>query len=73
VVEQARQAITEGRNTVEGLRSSKYEGSNLEAAISEFGRELAASQAEPHSPDFLVNVHGMARSLTQSSPMSFTT
>jgi ligand-binding sensor domain-containing protein/signal transduction histidine kinase len=64
VVEQARHAITEGRNAVEGLRSSKYEGSSLEAAISKFGQELAASQPEPHSRDFLVNVQGMTRSLT---------
>jgi ligand-binding sensor domain-containing protein/signal transduction histidine kinase len=64
VVEQARHAIIEGRNAVEGLRSSKYEGSNLEAAVSEFGRELAARLPEPHSPDFLVNIQGMTRGLT---------
>jgi signal transduction histidine kinase len=63
VTEHARQAITKGRDAVEGLRSSKYEGSNLEAAISGFGQELAASQPESHSPDFRVNVQGTTRSL----------
>jgi hypothetical protein len=62
VIAQARHAITEGRNAVEGLRSSKHEGSNLEAALSGFGRELAANQPEP-SPDFDINVQGTTRSL----------
>jgi ligand-binding sensor domain-containing protein/signal transduction histidine kinase len=63
VIEEARHAITEGRNAVEGLRSSKYEGANLERAISGFGQELVARQSEPHPPDFQVNVQGATRIL----------
>jgi ligand-binding sensor domain-containing protein/signal transduction histidine kinase len=63
VVDQARHAITEGRNTVEGLRSSKHEGSDLEAAISRFGQELAANQSESAAPEFFVNVEGATRPL----------
>jgi ligand-binding sensor domain-containing protein/two-component sensor histidine kinase len=64
VVEQARDAITEGRNAVEGLRCSKYDGSNFEAAISRFGQELAVAHSGPPPPDFHVNVRGMTRDLS---------
>jgi len=64
VVEQARDAITEGRNAVEGLRCSKYDGSNLEAAISKCGKALADAHSEPPSPDFRINVRGMTRDLS---------
>jgi ligand-binding sensor domain-containing protein/signal transduction histidine kinase len=60
VVDQARDAITEGRNAVEGLRSAKHDCSNLEAAIGRFGQELAG---QAHSPDFQVNVQGVAYGL----------
>jgi ligand-binding sensor domain-containing protein/signal transduction histidine kinase len=63
VVEQARHAITEGRNAIEGLRASKHEGSDLEAAISRCGQELAANQAESPGAEFLVNVEGATRPL----------
>jgi ligand-binding sensor domain-containing protein/signal transduction histidine kinase len=63
VIEQARHAVTEGRNAVEGLRSSKYERTDLERAISRFGQEFVARQSEPHPPDFQVNVQGMTRIL----------
>ena len=63
VVEEARHAITEGRNAIEGLRSSKHEGSDLEAAISRFGEELAAKQSESVVPEFYVNVVGASRPL----------
>jgi signal transduction histidine kinase len=61
VVDEARDAITEGRNAVEGLRSAKHDCSNLEAAISRFGQVLAG---QPLSPDFHVNVQGAARGLS---------
>jgi signal transduction histidine kinase len=60
VVDEARDAITEGRNAVEGLRSAKHDCSNLEAAISSFGQELAG---QPHSPELRVNLQGIANSL----------
>jgi ligand-binding sensor domain-containing protein/two-component sensor histidine kinase len=64
IVEQARDAITEGRNAVEGLRCSKYDGSNLEAAISRCGQELGSTHVMAHSPDFQVNVRGTAKNLS---------
>jgi ligand-binding sensor domain-containing protein/signal transduction histidine kinase len=63
VVEQARHAITEGRNAIEGLRSSKHEGFDLEAAISRLGQQLAADQSEAVRPAFHFNVQGATRSL----------
>jgi ligand-binding sensor domain-containing protein/signal transduction histidine kinase len=63
VIEQARHAITEGRNAIERLRSSKHEGSELETAISRFGQELAANQSESAVPEFYVNVVGATRPL----------
>jgi signal transduction histidine kinase len=60
VIEQARDAITEGRNAVEGLRSAKHDVTNLETAIGRFGQELAV---QPPTPDFHVTVQGMTRGL----------
>jgi signal transduction histidine kinase len=63
VIEQARRAITEARNAIEGLRSSKYEGSDLEGAISRFGQHLAANLSDPPPPEFQINVEGATRRL----------
>jgi signal transduction histidine kinase len=63
VIEQARQAITEGRDAVEGLRSSILVTNDLAGAISRIGEELAAGQTDQNSPDFLVNVEGTPRNL----------
>jgi ligand-binding sensor domain-containing protein/signal transduction histidine kinase len=63
VIEQARQAITEGRDAIEGLRSSIHEGSDLEAAISRFAQQLAANQSQPTPPEFQVNIEGATRRL----------
>lgn len=63
VIEQARHAITEGRSAVEGLRSSKQEATDLEAAITRFGQRLAANPSEPASPEFQLNVEGTGRRL----------
>jgi len=62
-IEEARHAITEGRNAVEGLRSSKNERSDLGAAISRFGQELAANRSESAVPELYVNVEGAKRPL----------
>jgi signal transduction histidine kinase len=63
VLEQARHAITEGRNAIEGLRSSKQEASDLEAAITSFGRQLAADPSEPSPPEFQVSAEGATQRL----------
>jgi signal transduction histidine kinase len=64
VIEQARHAITEGRDAIEGLRSPRNEGSDLEAAIGRLGQQLAAGQSESAPPDFRVNIEGATRSLS---------
>jgi signal transduction histidine kinase len=63
VVEQARQAITEGRDAVQGLRSSTVVTNNLARAISSLGEELAAAQTGQDCPDFRVHVEGKSRDL----------
>ena len=62
-IENARHAITEGRDAVEGLRSVRHEGGDLEATIGRLSRELSAQQNESATPDFHFNVEGTTRSL----------
>jgi signal transduction histidine kinase/ligand-binding sensor domain-containing protein len=62
-IENARHAITAGRDAVEGLRSVRHEGADLEATIGRLSRELATLQNESASPDFHFNVQGATRSL----------
>ena len=63
VIERARQAITEGRNAVEGLRSSMVVTPDLAEAITRLSEELAADQSDESSPEFCVNVEGRPRNL----------
>ena len=62
-VEQARQAITEGRNAVQGLRSSTLITNDLAQAIGGFGEELAANQTDGNRPEFRLLVEGKSRDL----------
>jgi signal transduction histidine kinase len=61
-IEQAAAAITEGRDAVQGLRSSIIEGNDLAPAISALGEELATSSTNDR-PAFRVAVEGEARDL----------
>jgi len=61
-IEQARQAVTEGRDAVQGLRSSTIEMNDLSGAIRVLGAELA-DQSGSNSPKFRVNVEGTPRDL----------
>lgn len=63
VIEQARAAITEGRDAVHGLRSSMVATNDLAQAISTLGEQLNANQAGQPSPDFRVHVEGAAREI----------
>src|ERR1700686_2974373 len=63
VIEQARRAVTEGRDAVLGLRSSTVGASNLALAISALGEELAADQSGQNCPEFCVRVEGTSRDL----------
>jgi signal transduction histidine kinase/ligand-binding sensor domain-containing protein len=61
VIEQARAAITEGRDAVHGLRSSTVATNNLAQAISALGEQLNADKAGQESPGFRVHVEGAPR------------
>jgi len=62
-IDQAAQAITEGRDAVEGLRSSTIETNDLAAALSTLGEELAANKTNQNSPVFNVEVEGAPQNL----------
>ncbi len=61
-IEQAAEAITEGRDAVQGLRDSTTQTNDLAKAISTLGEELAAD-ATSHRPAFRVAVEGQSRDL----------
>src|SRR5215471_53848 len=60
MIEQARQAITEGRDAVQGLRSSTMISNDLARAIKTVGEGLAS---DPGSPEFFVSVEGKSLDL----------
>jgi signal transduction histidine kinase len=62
-IDQAAQAITEGRDAVQGLRSSTVETNDLALAIRSLGEELAADDANSNSAVFQVEVEGTPREL----------
>jgi len=62
-IDQAAQAVTEGRDAVQGLRSSTVETNDLAMAISALGEELAADGTIADSPLFRMAVEGTPRNL----------
>ena len=62
-IDQAAQAITEGRDAVQGLRSSTVESNDLARAISRLSVELAADETNPNPAVFHVAVEGTTRNL----------
>ena len=62
-VDQAAQAITEGRDAVQGLRLSTVEKNDLAIAIRTIGEELASAQTNHSAPKFEVVVEGTPRNL----------
>ncbi len=62
-IERAADAITEGRDTVQGLRDSTVQTNDLARAVDTLGEELAADPANPSSPAFRVTIEGEARNL----------
>jgi signal transduction histidine kinase len=62
-VDQASQAITEGRDAVQGLRASTVEKNDLAVAIRGVAEELASAHSHQSSPAFQVAVQGTARNL----------
>jgi ligand-binding sensor domain-containing protein/signal transduction histidine kinase len=67
IIDQARAAITEGRDAVQGLRSSTVLTNDLARAIGTFGEGLAADlsshPAAANGPQFRVQVEGKSRDL----------
>jgi signal transduction histidine kinase/streptogramin lyase len=62
-IDQAARAITEGRDAVQGLRSSTVVTNDLALAIRTLGDELAAHEANPNSAVFDVQVEGTPKDL----------
>ena len=62
-IEQAAQAITEGRDAVQGLRSSTVETNDLAMAIKAIGEELLADTTNQNHVEFRVQVEGRPRDL----------
>jgi signal transduction histidine kinase len=62
-IEQAAQAITEGRDAVQGLRSSTVVTNDLALAINTLGEELVGGETNPNAAEFHVEVEGTPRDL----------
>jgi signal transduction histidine kinase len=62
-VDQASEAITEGLDAVQGLRTSTVEKNDLAGAIRGVAEELASVDSHQPSPAFQVAVQGTARNL----------
>jgi signal transduction histidine kinase len=62
-IDQAAEAITEGRDAVQGLRESTVQMNDLAQAVNTLGEELAANPANGRSETFRVSVAGEPRDL----------
>ena len=62
-IDQAAQAITEGRDAVQGLRSSTTDTKDLAAALTALGEELAADKTGETFPVFDLQVEGEPQDL----------
>jgi signal transduction histidine kinase len=62
-VDQGAQAIAEGRDAVQGLRSSTVETTDLAAAVNVLGQELATGELGESAAAFQVAVEGTPRNL----------
>jgi signal transduction histidine kinase len=62
-IDQSAQAITEGRDAVQGLRSSTAVPNDLASAITALGTELARSELNPNAAESHVEVEGAPRDL----------
>ena len=62
-IDQAAQAITEGRDAVQGLRSSTVVASDFALTINTLGQELASGETNPSATEFHVEVEGTPQNL----------
>ena len=63
IIDRTAEAITEGRDAVQGLRASTVQTNELVVAVNALGEELAADPANQGSPAFRVTVEGEPREL----------
>src|SRR5215469_3949637 len=63
VIDQAGQAVSAGRDAVQGLRSSTVVSNDIARALTLLGEELAGNQTYGNCPEFHVNVGGTSRDL----------
>lgn len=63
VMDQAEQAVTEGRDAVQGLRSSRMDNGDLASALNALGAGLATEAGSQSPPVFHVEVEGTPREL----------
>lgn len=62
-IQQARAAITEGRDAVQGLRSSVVVANDLARSITTFAQGLVADHAGNNCPEFRLYVEGQSKDL----------
>jgi len=62
-IDRAAQAITEGRDAVQGLRTSTVVTNDLALTINTLGQELAAGETNPNAAEFHVEVEGTPQNL----------
>jgi signal transduction histidine kinase/ligand-binding sensor domain-containing protein len=62
-IDQAREALTEGRQAVQGLRSAAVDTDELSKAIRTLGEELARDPAHDGSVELRLNIEGTPRAL----------
>jgi len=62
-IDQAAQAITEGRDAVQGLRASTVVDLDLALTINTLGQELASGETNPNATEFHVDVEGTPQNL----------
>jgi signal transduction histidine kinase len=62
-IDQAAQAITEGRDAVQGLRSSTVVTNDFALTINTLGQELASGETNPNAAEFHVDVEGTPQNL----------
>jgi signal transduction histidine kinase/ligand-binding sensor domain-containing protein len=62
-IDQAAQAITEGRDAVQGLRSSTVVAGDFALTINTLGQELASGETNPNATKFHVEVEGTPQNL----------
>jgi signal transduction histidine kinase len=60
-IDQAAEALAEGRDAVQGLRSSVVATKDLPSLMSALGEELTADRTDQHAGDFRVQVEGTPR------------